>query len=165
MSRTLSNRIIGLILWVVICFAAAAIGAFASVSAGEFYDQLIRPDWAPPGWLFGPVWTILYLLMAMAAWLVWLNVGKRGAKFSLGIFLLQLVFNALWPWLFFVWNLGFWAFAEILLLWTLILVTLLLFWKTRPLAGVLLTPYLLWVSFASALSWSIWQLNPTLLAG
>jgi tryptophan-rich sensory protein len=98
--------------------------------------------------------------MAIAAWLVWRCGGIASNQKTLTLFLLQLTFNALWSWLFFAWKLGFSAFAEILLLWILILLTLVSFWRVRPLAGALLIPYLLWVSFAALLNYSLWQLNP-----
>jgi tryptophan-rich sensory protein len=144
-------------------FAAAAIGGFASASAGEFYGELVRPPWAPPGWLFGPVWSVLYGLMGISAWLVWQVRGFAGARRELLLFIVQLVVNALWPWLFFVWRQGGLAFAEILLLWTLIVVTIVLFSRVSKVAAVLLLPYLAWVSFASALTLATWRLNPGLL--
>jgi translocator protein len=154
---------VGLVGWLVVSFVAAAIGAAASIQAAPFYAQLVRPDWAPPGSIFGPVWTVLYALMGIAAWLVWRVGGFRAAKSALTLFLVQLAFNALWSWLFFGWQRGGLAFADILLLWVLIVATLISFWRIRPLAGALLVPYLLWVSFASVLNYSVWQLNPQLL--
>jgi benzodiazapine receptor len=157
------RRLAGLLGWLGVSFAAAAIGGFASANAGDFYVRLIRPDWAPPGWLFGPVWTILYLLMGVSAWLVWRERGFRGAPVALGLFLAQLAANALWTWLFFAWRLGAVAFIEVLQLWVLILATTIAFWRIRPLAGALLLPYLGWVGFACALTLATWRLNPTLL--
>ena len=157
------NQIIGLVGWLVISFIAAGIGAAASVQASSFYAELVRPSWAPPSAVFGPVWTILYALMGIAAWLVWRAKGFRAARASLVLFLVQLAVNALWSWLFFGWHLGAPAFADIVLLWLLIVTTLALFWRVRLLAGVLLIPYLLWVSFASVLCYSVWQLNPQFL--
>ena len=101
--------------------------------------------------------------MGIAAWLVWRVGGFRAAKSALTLFLVQLALNALWSWLFFGWHWGAFAFADILLLWALIVATLISFWRIRPLAGALLVPYLLWVSFASALNYSVWQLNPQVL--
>lgn len=158
------QEIIGLIGWLVVCFAIAALGAAASVNAPQFYAQLQRPAWAPPAWLFGPVWSLLYFLMGCAAWLVWRERGFRGAAAALELFLVQLFLNAAWSWIFFVWHRGGVAFAEILVLWGVILATLVAFWRVRPAAGWLLVPYLAWVSFASALTYSIWQLNPGLLS-
>lgn len=153
----------GLIGWLVVSFAASAIGALASVQAKSFYGQLTQPAWAPPGWLFGPVWTLLFTLMAIAAWLVWRSGGFRANRVALSLFLLQLSLNALWSWLFFAWHRGALAFADIVLLWILIVATLVSFWRVRPIAGALLIPYLLWVSFAAALNYSVWQLNPQIL--
>ena len=144
-------------------FAAAAVGGLASASASEFYLNLVRPSWAPPAWLFAPVWSVLYVLMGVAAWLVWRARGLGGARNALLVFVVQLAANALWTWLFFVWRQGGLAFAEILLLLALILAAIVLFWRANRLAAVLLVPYLLWVSFASALTLSTWRLNPGLL--
>lgn len=157
------KQIIGLVAWLAVSFIVAAIGSAASIQAGPFYTQLIRPEWAPAPNLFGPVWTILYALMGIAAWLVWRVGGFRAARTALTLFLVQLVVNALWSWLFFGWHLGGLAFADIVPLWVLIVATLIAFWRVRPLAGALLIPYLLWVSFASALNYSVWQLNPQIL--
>ncbi len=160
---TRQKQIAGLVGWLIVSFVAAAVGGAASIQAGPFYTQLTRPDWAPPAAIFGPVWTVLYALMGIAAWLVWRVGGFRAAKLALTLFLAQLALNALWSWLFFGWHQGASAFADILLLWALIVATVISFWRTRPLAGVLLAPYLLWVSFACALNYSVWQLNPQVL--
>jgi tryptophan-rich sensory protein len=160
---TRSQQILGLIVWFIASFAASAIGAIASFEARSFYSGLVQPDWAPPGWLFGPVWTLLFALMAIAAWLVWRKGGFRAHRVALSLFLVQLLFNALWSWLFFAWQLGGIAFIDILLLWGLILATLVAFWRVHSLAGMLLIPYLLWVSFAAFLNHALWQLNPGLL--
>lgn len=154
---------IGLVGWLAISFVAAAIGAAASIQAGTFYAQIALPEWAPPAALFGPVWTVLYALMGIAAWLVWRNGGFRAAGMALSLFFIQLAVNALWSWLFFGWRLGALAFADIILLLVLIVATLVNFWRISHLAGALLVPYLLWVSFASVLNYSIWQLNPQIL--
>jgi len=160
----MGKQITGLMAWLIISFIAAAIGAAASLDAAPFYAHLMRPDWAPPPSVFGPVWTGLYALMGIAAWLVWRDGGFRGARVALSLFLIQLALNALWSWLFFKWQRGALAFADILLLWVLILATLIGFWRARRIAGVLLLPYLLWVSFASALNYAVWRLNPQSLA-
>lgn len=155
-----SEQLLGLAGWMAVAFAAAAVGAAASIEAGPFYAELARPAWAPPGSVFGPVWTVLYALMGVAAWLVWRRGGFRAARGALTLFLLQLVPNALWSWLFFAWHRGALAFGDVLLLWLLVLATLIAFWRVRPLAGALLVPYLAWVSFATILSRAIWRLNP-----
>ena len=154
---------LGLIGWLIVSFAASAIGAVASIQARSFYSQLAQPAWAPPPFLFGPVWTVLYAMMAIAAWLVWRSGGLHTNRIALSLFMAQLALNALWSWLFFAWQQGALAFVDIVLLWVLIVVTLVSFWRVRPLAGALLIPYLLWVSFASALNYSLWQLNPQVL--
>ncbi len=142
----------------------AAFGAaYASRTSAQFYALLDKPGWAPPAWLFGPVWSVLYVLMAVAAWRVWRASGLGAARPALGLYLLQLAFNALWTWLFFVWRDGPWATAEVLVLWGSILVTIVLFRRHDRTAAVLMAPYLLWVSFASALTISVWQRNPSLL--
>lgn len=157
------KQLLGLLAWLVASYITAAIGAVASIQAKSFYSLLSQPDWAPPAGVFGPVWTTLYTLMAIAAWLVWRTGGFSAHRRALTLFLVQLAVNALWSWLFFVWHLGGTAFAEVLLLWCLILATLVAFWRVSPLAGLMLVPYLLWVGFASALNFSLWQLNPHIL--
>jgi benzodiazapine receptor len=162
-SLSKQKQILGLTGWLVVSFAASAVGAVASIQAKSFYSQLVQPSWAPPPGIFGPVWTVLYTLMGIAAWLVWRSGGFGPNRQALTLFLLQLAFNALWSWLFFKWNLGVMALADIVMLSILIVATLVSFWRVRPLAGVLLIPYLLWVGFASVLNFSLWQLNPQVL--
>ncbi|MCB1677406.1 MAG: tryptophan-rich sensory protein [Halioglobus sp.] len=157
------SSMLGLVGWLLVCFAASALGAIASVQAGSFYAQLFKPAWAPPSSLFGPVWTVLYAMMAVAAWLVWRRGGFRRNRMALILFLLQLVFNALWSWFFFAWQRGDFAFADIVILWVLIVFTIASFWRAQPVAGALLVPYFLWVSFAAVLNAAIWQLNPQVL--
>lgn len=160
---TRTREIVGLAVWLLVCFAAAAIGGAASIQAGPFYALLVRPTWAPPSSLFGPVWTALYTLMGIAVWLVWRTADSRAVRFPIVLFLVQLVLNALWSWLFFRWHQGALAFADILLLAVAIVATLVAFWRISRLAGALLIPYLLWVIFASALNYAVWQLNPQVL--
>jgi benzodiazapine receptor len=162
-SLSKQKQILGLVGWLVVSFAASAVGAVASIQAKSFYSHLAQPAWAPPAGIFGPVWTVLYALMGIAAWLVWRSGGFRPNRKALTLFLLQLAFNSLWSWLFFAWHRGAWALADVFVLWILIVATLVSFWRLRPLAGALLIPYLLWVSFASALNYSVWQLNPQIL--
>ena len=160
---SLSRQLLGLLAWLAACFAAAGLGALASVNAGTFYQELLRPSWAPPGWLFGPVWSVLYFSMGIAAWLAWRERGLRSMGVAALVFLAQLAVNALWSWLFFAWRQGGLAFAEVLVLLALIAGTVVAFWRIRPLAGMLLLPYLAWVSFASVLNFATWRLNPQLL--
>ena len=154
---------LGLVGWLLASFIAGGLGAIASVNAQDFYSDLIQPNWAPPAWLFGPVWSALYVMMAVAAWLVWRRRGWRGAAPALALFVMQLAANALWTWLFFAWHLGAAAMAEILLLWLLIAATASAFWRHHRLATLLLLPYLAWVTFAATLTFFMWQLNPTVL--
>jgi tryptophan-rich sensory protein len=148
--------------WALLTGVAAAAGGLASRRAAGFYATLDRPAWAPPAWLFGPAWTVLYLMMATAAWLVTRADGPgRGA--AVALYVVQLVANAAWTWIFFAWRRGGLAFGEVLLLLTLVALTLGAFWRVRPLAGALLVPYLAWVSFATALTWSVWRRNPAVL--
>ncbi len=154
---------LGLLTWLLVCFAASAIGALASIQAKSFYAQLTQPAWAPPASVFGPVWSTLFLMMAVSAWLIWNHGGFARQRLALSLFLVQLVINVLWSWLFFAWHQGGLAFLDIILLWVLIGVTLIYFWRVRLAAGILLIPYLLWVSFAAFLNYSVWQLNPALL--
>lgn len=162
-SLTKQKQLVGLVAWLIVTFIAAYIGGAASIQAGPFYTQLVRPAWAPPPSIFGPVWTVLYVLMGVAAWLVWRVGGFSATKTALTLFLVQLALNSVWSWLFFAWHRGAVAFADILFLWALVLATLIAFWRVRPLAGALLVPYLLWVSFAAVLNYSVWQLNPQIL--
>jgi tryptophan-rich sensory protein len=158
-----SKQIFGLTGWLLVSFIAAAIGAAASIQAADFYGQLAQPPWAPPASVFGPVWTVLYVLMGFSAWLVWRQRGFRAARMALTLFLIQLALNALWGWLFFGWHLGALAFADVALLWGFTVLTLVAFWRHSTAAGVMFVPYLLWVTFASALNYTVWQLNPQLL--
>ena len=158
-----AKQIVGLTGWLLLSFLAAALGAVASVQAASFYQQLAQPPWAPPSSVFGPVWSVLYALMGIAAWLTWRDGGWRRRRGVLVLFVIQLAVNALWSWLFFAWHHGALGFVDIVSLWWLIVATLVGFWRVRPLAGALLIPYLCWVSFAAALNFAVWQLNPQIL--
>ena len=157
----LRSQLIGLLGWLLVVFFAAALGAIASVDAAEFYARLNKPSWSPPAGVFGPVWSVLYLLMGISAWMVWRSPGEHRA--ALTLFGVQLVANALWSWLFFAWHQGALATAEVLILLVLVACTVAAFRQRSPLAAWLLVPYLLWVGFASALTWSVWQGNPAVL--
>ena len=163
LSISMQKQILGLVSWLVVSYFTSAVGAVASIQAQSIYGHLVQPAWAPPPGVFAPVWMILYTLMGIAAWLVWRSGGFAKNRKALTLFLIQLVFNALWSWLFFAWKLGAMAFYDIVILLALIGATLVSFWRVRPLAGVMLVPYLLWVGFASVLNFSIWQLNPQVL--
>lgn len=157
------KSVLGLLAWFAILAAAATLASFASLGAPVFYRALTRPDWAPPAWLFGPVWSVLYAMMAVAAWLVWRDAASRHVRTALTLFMVQLALNVLWSWLFFAWHLGAWSVIDIAFLWCAIVATIYAFWRVRPLAGALLLPYLAWVKFAAALNFTVWRLNPALL--
>lgn len=159
--RSLPSQALGLAGWLLVAFATAAVGAVASVDAAKFYAQLSKPSWALPAGVFGPVWTVLYALMGVAAWLVWRSPGPK--RLALGLFAVQLAANALWSWLFFAWHLGALAAVEVLVLLALIVATIGAFWRTSRAAALLLLPYLFWVAFASLLTWTVWRSNPGLL--
>lgn len=126
----------------------------------DWYPMLVKPPFNPPSWIFGPVWTLLYILMGVAAYLVWRQGWERDTvKLALVLFALQLLLNGLWSVLFFGSRSPGLAFAEIILLWVAIAATLVVFWGVRPLAGALLLPYEAWVTFAAVLNGSIWILN------
>ena len=143
--------------WLVLSFSAAAIGGFFMPS--DWYATLKKPSWNPPNWIFGPVWTALYTIMAIAAWLVWKRGGFPGQRLALSLFLAQLLFNALWSPLFFGLRHPALALADIVLLWLALLGTVAAFWNVRPIAGALLLPYLAWITFAGALNFALWRLN------
>ena len=142
------------------CFAAAALGAGATRrSVKSWYPTLNRPAWTPPDWIFAPVWSTLYLMMSLSAWLVWRDTPWPAARPALLLFALQLVLNATWSVLFFALHRPGPAYAEILLLLTMIVATITAFLPLSFLAAWLLLPYALWVAFASYLNLRIWQLN------
>jgi tryptophan-rich sensory protein len=145
---------------ILICLGAAGLGSrFTTPAIGSWYLALRKPAWNPPNWVFAPVWTLLYLSMGTAAWLVWRRAGISGAKLALGLFALQLVLNVGWPAIFFAARRPGWAFLEIIILWLAILATTLSFHAVWPAAGWLMAPYLAWVSFAATLNYAIWMLN------
>jgi translocator protein len=162
-SRSTLSQTVGLAGWLAIVFVTAAIGSAASIEAGAFYTQLVRPAWAPPVSAFGPVWSVLYLLMGISVWLVWREKAAKHLRTALMLFMAQLLANALWSWLFFAWRQGALAFAEVLVLLVLIAATIAVFWRISRWAGLLMLPYLAWVGLASALTWSLWKNNPTVL--
>jgi translocator protein len=162
--KPLLNQALGLLGWLFLTFIAAALGGIASADAGSFYSGLVRPAWAPPGWLFAPVWSILYAAMGISAWLVWRVRGFRGgAAAPLILFIVQLAVNALWTWLFFAWRQGALALADALLLWILILFTIIAFRRISPAAALLLVPYFVWIAYACALNLFLLNMNPSIL--
>ncbi len=157
---TSRSRWIGLIVLLAICLAAGGLGGFATSSEiSGWYRTIEKPSWNPPDYIFGPVWTTLYILMAVAAWLVWKPGGFIAAAVPLTLFGLQLVLNVLWSWVFFGMHQPGYAFAEIIVLWLAIAATTWAFAGRSKIAAGLLLPYLAWVSFASVLNFTIWRLN------
>lgn len=134
-------------------FLPSATAAFVD-SGGPWYESLTRPAWTPPSWVFGPVWTLLYLLMGIAAWRVWAKhgFGERRTRRALVLFLAHLLLNAAWTWIFFGMHLLTAAAVEIVVLWAVIVILVALFFRLDRAAGTLLLPYLLWVTYASTLS-------------
>jgi benzodiazapine receptor len=151
------NAWLALVLWILAALAAGWVGS--RFMPGEWYASLAKPTWTPPDAVFAPVWTALYVLMGIAAWMTWREAGFSGAAAPLVLFIVQLGLNALWSYLFFGAHRPMLAFFEIVVLWIVILLTLVGFWKVKPLAGALLVPYLCWVAFASALNLRLWRLN------
>lgn len=155
------RNVIALVVSLAIVYAVAAGGAmFTGAGVREWYPTLAKPSFTPPSWLFGPVWTLLYTLMAIAAWLVWRRAGQAHVALPLALFAVQLVLNFAWSWLFFGLRRPDLGLADIVLLWVAILGTMIAFWRVSTVAGVLFIPYLLWVSLATALNYSLWKLNP-----
>jgi benzodiazapine receptor len=151
------RNVFGLVVALGICYGAAAVGA--QFMPGEWYERLAKPTWTPPSWLFAPVWTALYGMMAVSVWLVWRRLGAAGARWPLLLFAVQLSLNSMWSWLFFGLQSPGIAMVDIVALWIAILGTILAFWRLSRLAATLLVPYLVWVSFAAALNLEIWTLN------
>lgn len=149
-----------LILFLGICLAAGGVGSILTANGvRQWYPGLRKPAGTPPSWVFGPVWTALYVLMAVSAWLLWREFGWRGARFPLLIFFAQLCLNVSWSGLFFAFRMPDVAFAEVCVLWLAILFNIGIFYLFQPLSALLLLPYLLWVSFAAYLNFGIWRLN------
>ena len=138
-------------------FAAASSGAL--FQPGPWYDTLRKPSWNPPKWAFPVVWSVLYLMIAVAGWLVWLEAGFFGAWLALAVYLIQLILNALWSAIFFGLRRMDLASLEVLALWLSIAVTIALFWPISSTAAVLMVPYLVWVTIAAALNWTVWRMN------
>jgi len=151
------RQILALVGWLALCLAASATAGLVSLDG--WYAGLLKPSWNPPAWLFGPVWILLYVMMAVAAWLVWREGGWKEQGRVLGWFFLQWLLNALWTPLFFGLHRPGLAFAEIIALWLTLATTLVSFWRVRTTAGILLVPYLAWVTFAAILNFTIWRLN------
>lgn len=146
---------------IMVCVAVGGLSGFATTDAiTGWYATINKPSFNPPNWIFGPVWTTLYIMMGVAAGLVW-KAGweRKDVKAALGIFGVQLALNGLWSLIFFAWESPMWALVEILVLLAFIILTIIRFKPINATAAYLLIPYLLWVSFATVLNASIWWLN------
>ena len=153
-------RWIGHVIFIIVCLGdgyLAAIGTRGEIDG--WYRTIEKPSWNPPDAVFGPVWTTLYIMMAISAWLVWRTDKAKASKLPLSLFGVQLLLNVGWSWIFFHFHQLSWAFAEIIVLWLAIVATTLAFFRVSKLAGALMVPYLAWVSFASVLNFAIWRLN------
>lgn len=158
MSKT--AQVVGLGVLLTVCLGVGGLGAvFTTPEISGWYRSLSKPAWNPPDSIFGPVWTTLYVLMAIAAWIVWKPAGFRATIWPLTLFALQLTLNLAWSWIFFNQHQIGWAVVDLVALWLAIVVTLLLFFQRSRLAGGLLAPYLAWVSFAGILNFTIWRMN------
>ena len=153
--RPIRKHGLALVGFIIITFVAPLLSVGSM--PGTWYEDLHKPSWNPPAWLFGPAWTLLYTLMAVAAWLVWKRVGF---SWPLVLYFVQLALNAAWTPIFFGAHQLGWALIEIVLMWVTILLTLLSFRRVNPTAGWLFVPYLVWVSFATCLNFTLWRLNP-----
>ncbi|MEU3145298.1 MULTISPECIES: TspO/MBR family protein [unclassified Streptomyces] len=159
-SRSASRRsLLLLLLLLAICYAVAALGGVAATDAGSTYRSLERPAWAPPSWLFGPVWTVLYATIAVSAWLVLRRRPLAQVKAEIVFWGAQLAFNLAWTPLFFTAGRYGLAFLDICLLLAALGATMLLFRRTSPAASLVLVPYALWTLYAAALNLAVWQLN------
>lgn len=152
--------IAGLLVFLVICFGVSVAGGAATASSvGTWYQALQKPPFNPPDWLFAPVWTVLYVMMAVAGWRVWRKHGLRGARAAMALFGIQLALNLAWSFVFFGYLLIGAALIEIVVLLVAIVLTTILLWRRDRFAGVLFIPYAGWVAFATALNFALWQLN------
>ena len=154
-----SGKWLPLIAFVVLCVAIAALGSAATVrSVGTWYQALKKPPFNPPDWLFGPIWSLLYLMIAVAGWRAWLADGPS-LHTAMAVYAAQLLLNLLWSVLFFGLRMIGLALAEIVVLLAAIAVNIVYFWRVEPMAGWLLCPYAAWVGYASVLNWALWRLN------
>ncbi len=140
---------------IIIALVVITASSGAIFKPGAWYETLEKPGWTPPNWAFPVVWTILYILIAWSGWIVW----EEGARLSIGLWCLQLVFNAAWSWLFFGRRRMDFAFGDVLLLAATIIAFIAFTWPVSPLAAALFLPYLAWVIAASRLNWQVWRLN------
>lgn len=156
-TESVLQSLLGLLGWIGVCFLPSLTAIFVSVDG--WYSTIQKPTWNPPSWLFGPVWTTLYLLMGISAWLVWRTGGWERNSVALSLFCIQLVLNAAWTPLFFGAHQLGWAFTELCVLCGLVAATIFHFISIHKVAAALLIPYLCWISFAAFLNFTVWQMN------
>jgi benzodiazapine receptor len=157
---SVTRQVVGLVVAIGACFAVAALGSAMTIpSIGTWYATLSKPSWNPPNWIFGPVWSALYLVMAVAAWMVWRKSGLSAALGPLALFALQLALNCAWSGLFFALHKPWLAFADIAVLWLAIVATMISFARVSLFGSVLLAPYLLWVTYAGILNFTVAKMN------
>ncbi len=155
-----TTKYLPLVISIILAQGSGLIGSiFTASSVNTWFETIYKPTWNPPSWIFGPVWTMLYLLMGIAAYIIWQKKDIVGTKMALSVYGIHLVFNSLWSILFFGLKNPQLAFFEIIFLLILIIITTMLFWKIDRRAGALMFPYIAWVSFATVLNYTIWQLN------
>lgn len=156
-----ASDVVKLVAAILICQAAGGIGAIATASSvSGWYSTLNKPSFNPPNWVFGPVWTTLYTMMGIAVWMVWnKGISNPTVRMAVILFAIQLVLNSLWTFIFFYFHLTGWAFVEIIILLAAILLTTIWFFRISTASGILMLPYIAWVSFASVLNFSLWWLN------
>ena len=158
--RTRGNELLGLGAFVALCLGISAIGGWITAeSVGTWYRTLQKPVFNPPDWVFAPVWSVLYLMIAVAGWRVWRSHGMAGVRFAMTAYAVQLALNLAWSFLFFGGRMIAVALAEIVLLFAAIILNAVLFWRIDRVAGWLLAPYAAWVAFAGVLNLALWHLN------
>jgi tryptophan-rich sensory protein len=156
-SRDKTKDLLGLAFWLILTFGVAYLSS--QFEPGEWYRTISKPSWTPPGWIFGPVWSLLYLSMGVSAWLVWRKRTGEAVRLPLSIYLVQLIVNGLWSWFFFGRQMIGVALLDLVILVLVVSINLVLFMRIDRRAGVLLIPYLIWICFAAALNFQIWRLN------
>lgn len=155
-----SQDVLGLVVFLALCLAVSGIGAaVTATSVGTWYQALQKPPFNPPDWVFAPVWTTLYVLMAIAGWCVWRQARFETGRKALTVFAIQLALNLAWSFLFFGLQRVDLALIEIVILLLAIIANTILFWRIDRLAGALFVPYVLWVTYATVLNASLWRLN------
>jgi translocator protein len=151
---------LGLVVFLALCFAVGGIGGLVTYPALDvWYKNLNKPSWTPPNAVFGPVWNTLFLLTAFAGWLVWRKKGLAGARVQMSAFAAQLALNLLWSVFFFGLRRPDLAFIDVLLLWIAVAAMVVTFYRVRPLACLMMLPYLGWVTYAALLNFALWQMN------